>query len=101
MMRMRLGITLRNALMIMLPSTTTASTLMLITSALDIFTVIARAEQIPSTCTVIGLLSFKRIGDQLPVLLAEEPFRGFRLRCFDVCAHPAYRAAVGLVVVFK
>jgi hypothetical protein len=79
--------TLRKALITMLPSTTTASTLRLITTAFCTFTVMARAEQMPSTCTVMGLLSFSGSVMSLRFFLLKSPC-GFRLgRCCTLGAH--------------
>ena len=55
---------------------------MLITSALDIFTVIANAEQMPSTCTVMGLLSFSGSVISARFFLLKSPSEGFTSGAF-------------------
>src|SRR5210317_1362914 len=57
MIRIRFGIRLRINEMITLPAANTNITDSDITMAGSNFTVIASAEQIPNTCTVMGLLS--------------------------------------------
>ena len=70
MMRMQPGVWLRTRLTARLASTVTSITPMPITSALSMRVVTASAEQMPSTCTPIGLLQDDRSEQDRALVLA-------------------------------
>ena len=93
MMRIDPGVWLRTRLTAKLASAVTSVTPMPITSALSMRVVTASAEQMPSTCTAIGLLSMIGVEQRLALGLAE-PCPGLRPCPFAQALQPAAVAVV-------